>query len=185
MDNIYALNGYLTSFDNTSCFMSVLLMVFQAVLVPLPYTTLMESNNYVFGQINGLIISWIGLIAGSVACFLIVRLLFRSFIVSLVKKYKFTKVDNFIRKNGDSIVIISRFCMFLPFDFVSYMFGLTSVKLSSYIRATVLGAIPYLIIHSYLGVSIINNIKYIIYSFFAVIAVLVLILLSKKYKNDN
>jgi uncharacterized membrane protein YdjX (TVP38/TMEM64 family) len=183
MDNIYAMNGYIASFDSTSYLISTLLMVFQAVIAPLSSTTIMQANNEVFGIAIGVVVSWIGLLAGSTACFLLAKFLLGDFVKFIIRKIKLEKIGDFVLKNGDSIVLLSRMLIFLPFDGISYILGLTSISFKSYIRSTALGCIPYLAMHSYYGVNLTDSIKYSIYGTCILIALSILILLLKKVRD--
>ncbi|GAA0231757.1 hypothetical protein GCM10008921_15370 [Metaclostridioides mangenotii] len=182
MDNIYAMNGYIASFDSTSYLMSTLLMVFQAVIALLSSTTIMQANNDVFGMAVGVVVSWIGLLAGSTVCFLLAKFLLGYFVKFIIKKFKLEKIGDFVIKNGDSIVLLSRMLIFLPFDVISYILGLSNVSFKSYIRSTTLGCIPYLAMHSYFGVNLTVSIKYSIYGVCILIALSILILLLKKVR---
>jgi uncharacterized membrane protein YdjX (TVP38/TMEM64 family) len=183
MDNIYAMNGYIASFDSTSYLMSTLLMVFQAVIAPLSSTTIMQANNDVFGMAVGVVVSWIGLLAGSTVCFLLAKFLLGDFVKFTIKKFKLEKIGDFVLKNGDSIVLLSRMLIFLPFDMISYILGLSNVSFKSYIRSTTLGCIPYLAMHSYFGVNLNDSIKYSIYGTCILIALSIFILLLKKVRD--
>ncbi|WP_024621819.1 TVP38/TMEM64 family protein [Metaclostridioides mangenotii] len=183
MDNIYAMNGYIASFESTSYVMSMILMVFQAVLIPLSSTAIMQTNTNVYGMGIGVVVSWIGLLAGSTVCFLLAKFLLGDFIRFLSGKFKLEKIGDFVLKNGDGIVLLSRMLIILPFDVISYILGLTSISFKSYIRSTALGCVPYLAMYSYFGANLTYSIKYSIYGACILIALSILIILLKRVRD--
>jgi uncharacterized membrane protein YdjX (TVP38/TMEM64 family) len=108
--------------------MSVLLMITQAIVSPIPAFLVTAANGMVFGSFWGALISWIGALMGALTSFYIARL-FRN--VALRKIVRNQKTVEFIRhageKRGFYVILISRLLPFISFDIISYMAGLSGI----------------------------------------------------------
>ena len=132
--------------------MSVLLMITQAIVAPIPAFLVTAANGMVFGNFWGAIVSWIGALMGALTSFYIARL-FRK--VALRKIVHNQKTVEFIRhageKRGFYVILISRLLPFISFDIISYMAGLSGIRPWAFILGTALGMLPATIIYTFIG----------------------------------
>jgi len=132
--------------------MSVLLMITQAIVSPIPAFLVTAANGMVFGSFWGAIISWIGALIGALTSFYIARL-FRK--VALRKIVHNQKTVEFIRhageKRGFYVILLSRLLPFISFDIISYMAGLSGIHPWAFIFGTGLGMLPATIIYTFIG----------------------------------
>ena len=132
--------------------MSVLLMITQAIVAPLPAFLITAANGMIFGNYWGALISWIGALLGALTAFTIARL-FET--VALDKIVRNQKTADFIRhageKRGFYIILVSRLLPFISFDVISYMAGLSGIRPWAFILGTGLGMLPATIFYSFLG----------------------------------
>ena len=135
--------------------MSVLLMITQAIVSPIPAFLVTAANGMVFGSFWGALISWIGALMGALTSFYIARL-FRK--VALRKIVHNRKTVEFIRhageKRGFYVILISRLLPFISFDIISYMAGLSGIRPWAFIFGTALGMLPATIIYTFIGYEI-------------------------------
>lgn len=149
--DIEQMRDYLLSFGVWAPVMSALLMVLQALLLPLPSMALTLANGLLFGTIWGALLSWSSAMVAAVVCYYIARLFGRPLVGRLVGERSLGLVDRFFRRHGRYAVLIGRLIPFISFDMVSYGAGLSSVGLGEFILATGLGQLPATILYSYLG----------------------------------
>lgn len=132
--------------------MSILLMIAQAIIAPLPAFLVTAANGMIFGSFWGALISWIGAMLGAAASFYISRLFGA---VALGKVVRNQKTVEFIRhageKKGFYVILISRLLPFISFDLISYMAGLSGIRSRAFFLATGLGMLPATIIYSVIG----------------------------------
>ncbi|RLC06100.1 MAG: TVP38/TMEM64 family protein [Deltaproteobacteria bacterium] len=132
--------------------MSVLLMITQAIVAPIPAFVVTAANGMVFGSFWGALISWIGALMGALTSFFIARLFGN---VALRKIVRNQKTVDFIRhageKRGFYVILLSRLLPFISFDVISYMAGLSGIRLWAFISATALGMLPATLIYTYIG----------------------------------
>jgi uncharacterized membrane protein YdjX (TVP38/TMEM64 family) len=141
--------------------MSILLMILQAVIAPLPAFLITASNGMVFRPYWGSVISWVGAMLGAFVSFMISRLFFETFAKRLLGEKKSMKdPDRISSKYGLKVVLIARLLPFISFDFVSYVAGLSTIKIRSFLLATGIGMLPATIVYTVVGYEIENLKKY-------------------------
>ena len=132
--------------------MSVLLMITQAIVAPIPAFVVTAANGMVFGSFWGALISWIGALMGALISFYIARLFGN---VALGKIAHNKKTVEFIRhageKKGFYVILLSRLLPFLSFDIISYMAGLSGIRPTAFILGTAFGMLPATIIYTFIG----------------------------------
>ena len=132
--------------------MSVLLMITQAIVAPIPAFLITAANGMVFGSFWGALISWIGALMGALTSFYIARLFKK---VALRKIVRNQKTAEFIihagEKRGFYVILLSRLLPFISFDIISYMAGLSGISPWAFILGTALGMLPATIIYTFIG----------------------------------
>ncbi len=83
----------------------------------------------------------LGATLGATAAFGIARWLGRD-AVSAVSGARVRALDARVREHGLATVLVARLVPLIPFTSANYAFGLTSVRVSSYLLGTVLGILP-------------------------------------------
>lgn len=159
--------------------MSILLMILQAVIAPLPAFLITASNGLIFGVYWGTVISWVGAMLGAFVSFMISRLFFETFAKRLLGEKKSMKyLDRISSKYGFKVVLIARLLPFISFDFVSYVAGLSTIKIRSFLLATGIGMFPATIVYTIVGHEMENLKKYSEGLFtFSIVAILALVLI--------
>ena len=110
------------------------------ITLALPGVILVLTGGYVFGFPVGYSLVLLGHLGGSTFAFLISRKLGRRFIEGKFGyNEKFRALDFAIKDSSFSIVFLARLSMILPYSALNYVFGLTSVALSTYIVSSFLG----------------------------------------------
>lgn len=110
------------------------------------------SGGVLFGIGKGLLLSLAGTGAGSLAAFLIGRYLAREPVEKMIARNpEFQKLAAALRKKGWKVILLARFSPLFPFLIGNYAFGLTPIRASHYLIASVLGTIPSALVYTYLG----------------------------------
>jgi uncharacterized membrane protein YdjX (TVP38/TMEM64 family) len=132
--------------------LSILLMLLQSFIAPIPAFLITGANGAVFGIWLGILISWFGAMLGALGTFYLSRVFGEAF----VKKFEsakglWKKVDEISNKQGFKVIIVGRLLPFISFDFLSYAAGLSKMKLTPFLVATGIGMIPGTIAYVVLG----------------------------------
>lgn len=177
-DTQQAINGfrdYLLTFGVWAPAVSALLMVFQAVVAPLPAFIITFTNGLLFGWVWGAALSWSSAMLGAIVCFWIARTLGRPVVEKLAGGTKSLEVsDLFFDRYGNKAILISRLLPFVSFDIISYGAGLTPVKFWKFFVATGIGQLPATLVYSYLGQNLSGSAK-VLFWVFSITAVIFVI----------
>lgn len=164
---------------------SILLMVLQAYIAPIPSFLIAGANGLVFGTLGGIIISWIGGMLGAMGTFYLSRLLGSKFVKKYVKSNSLMqKVDEISQTHGMKAVFIGRLLPFISFDFLSYAAGLSTMKPWRFFLATAIGMIPGTTAYVLLGNQILKYSRYTYQMFWITIVMVLVFLVYTKVKKS-
>lgn len=155
--NLNDLVDWIKGWGILSPIISILLMVFQSLVVPLPSFLIAGANGIVFGIYIGSIISWIGGMVGAIVSFYLSRWFGEKIFLSLKKEQRmYKKIERLSGKHGFFIVLIARLIPIISFDFISYAAGFVRMRLSQFFIATGIGMIPGTVLYSVVGHDIVT-----------------------------
>ena len=119
----------------------------------LPGAVVTMAAGALFGLAKGVVVVFVGAMAGSTACFVITRYLARGLVERrLAQNEKFRALDAAMGREGLKIMALMRLSPLFPFNFLNYSLGLTAVKLSDYVLAG-FAMIPGTFLYVYYGVA--------------------------------
>ena len=180
------LRAYILGFGFWAPLVSTLLMVFQAVLAPLPAFMITLTNAALFGWWQGALLSWSGAMLGAVLCFYLARWLGRDVVIKLTNRFALEQVDTFFARHGQNTVLIARLLPFISFDLVSYAAGLTAMKPRNFLLATGIGQLPATLVYSYVGGMLTGGSRLLMSALLCLFALAVLIFILKSiYFSDR
>ena len=180
-----AVDAFISSYGPMAAVISFLLMVFQALIAPLPAFIITFSNAALFGAFWGGVLSWTSSMVGAALCFWIARWLGREVVSKLTTKTGLESVDGFFNKYGKHTILICRLLPFMSFDIVSYAAGLTSMSFGAFMLATGIGQLPATIVYYYLGSQLTGSTRTIITTLLIIFALFTLIFLFRKIYMDR
>lgn len=176
---------YIRSFGIWAPVISFWLMIFQAIVAPLPAFLITFANAAVFGWVFGAALSWTSAMAGALLSFYIAKFFGRDVVEKLTSKAGLESIDGFFDKHGKYAILIARLLPFISFDLVSYAAGLTSMRLGPFLLATGIGQLPATLVYSYVGGMLTGGIQYFVTGLLCLFALSVLIYAVKKYYNSR
>lgn len=165
----------------------ILMQILQIVIFIIPGDVINATGGFLFNLIYGSILSFIGVVIGSITVFYISRFLGYGFINKFVKKDKLDKIVSFFESNTGFISLFI-FCNlpFVPKDVLMYGAGLTPLKPFKTLSIYCLSRIPGIIIWNSMGANLYNqSILGIVITLIALIAFLLLIIIIKKKIDGN
>lgn len=169
-----------------SCLLFILLQVIQVVVFMIPGDVINATGGFIFNIVLGSILSFIGVVIGSIIVFYIARFLGYNFVNRFIKKEKLDKFVKFFESNKGfvSLFIICNL-PFVPKDILMYCAGLTPLKAYKTLPLYCLSRIPGIIIWVSMGANLYSkSIIGIIITLCCLAMFLLLIIIIKK-KIDN
>ena len=116
---------------------------FLFVMLPLPRWPLTVAAGAAFGLWKGLALALVLGFAGSVGSFLISRYLLRHSLEKIIERRpKLRAVNEAMREGGWKAVALLQMSPAVPFGLQNYFLGASKVRLSSYLRGTVITGLP-------------------------------------------
>lgn len=128
-----------------------------ACVLFLPGWILSLGAGALFGPLVGTVAVSAGATLGSAAAFLIGRHVARDWVARRLAGFPaFKTIDDAVSAQGWKIVLLTRLSPVFPFNLLNYGYGLTGVRLRSYVIASWAGMLPGTITYVYLG-SLVRN----------------------------
>jgi uncharacterized membrane protein YdjX (TVP38/TMEM64 family) len=122
-----------------------------AVVALIPASLLTIAAGAVFGLIKGALYALAGAVIGSAIAFLLGRHAFRHIVARrLATMPRFAAVERAVSAQGRRIVFFLRLSPLVPFNFLNYALGLTTISLTDFLIASV-GMIPGTFVYAYGG----------------------------------
>ena len=121
-------------------------------VLALPGVILTLGAGAAFGVAMGVAIVSIGSTLGATAAFLVGRHVARDWLRRRIEQRpRFQAVDEAVREDGFRIVLLTRLSPVFPFVIMNYVYGLTSVRLRTYVLASWLGLLPGTVLYVWIG----------------------------------
>jgi uncharacterized membrane protein YdjX (TVP38/TMEM64 family) len=122
-----------------------------AVVALIPASLLTIAGGAVFGLMPGVTYSLIGATLGSTCAFLIGRYAARRLVARrLAAMPRFVAIERAVSARGRRIVFLLRLSPLIPFNFLNYALGLTTISVWDFVMAS-LGTVPGAFVYSYAG----------------------------------
>lgn len=142
VDSMLQVAEYVRGFGIWTPLVSLLLMVAQTVVAPLPGSLIAAANGIVFGIWWGTLLSWLGGLLGGSLAFGIARWLGRDVVTRLLGRAHLDAARRFSEREGFWIVLVARLIPLVSFDLISYLAGLSTMSYPQFLLATAIGMLP-------------------------------------------
>ncbi|WP_297517995.1 TVP38/TMEM64 family protein [uncultured Clostridium sp.] len=173
---------YVLSFGVLGPLIVILICILAAVTIVIPSFLVVFATTSIYGWEYSAMITWVGYTIGAGVCFLIARYLGRDVIKKISSKGKLSKLDNFLGNEGFKSILIARLLPFVPYEWTSYLAGVTSMSFKDFILGTAIGQIPGTIAFAALGEFFTGSLKYAFIGMMVLISVILIIgMVKKKY----
>lgn len=158
---------------------SVLLMVLQSVLAPLPGSLIAAANGAIYGIWKGTLLSWVGGMAGGLVTYALGRWLD----AVIAHRWKATRLRQRLTEvsvsRGFWIVLIARMTPIISLDFIGYLAGIARMPLISYTLANAIGMIPGMLAYTAIGSELMQGRLLSWYTALALIALVALFFIGR------
>lgn len=141
-DSIAAIAAYVRGYGVWAPAISLLLMVLQSVIAPLPGSLIAATNGVVFGIWWGTLLSWSGGLLGATISFWLARRFGHALVARWVGHGRLERIDQIGAEHGFWVVLIARLTPIVSFDLISYLAGLSSIGFGRFMLATAVGMLP-------------------------------------------
>jgi uncharacterized membrane protein YdjX (TVP38/TMEM64 family) len=127
------------------------LTVAQVIAAPIPGQAVNFVAGYLYGFWLGGLLSWLGLVLGSILAMTLARVGGRPLVARLLPPRALARLDDFARDRGLAFFFVLFVLPFLPDDLACFAAGLTSLPLPALFVVAVAGRIPGVMLSTWLG----------------------------------
>ncbi|WP_051533901.1 TVP38/TMEM64 family protein [Desulfitibacter alkalitolerans] len=157
IENITKLTEWIKGFGIIGPIVYILLWIAACVFF-LPGIPVALLGGFVFGPWFGVIYSSIGSTLGATAAFLVARYAARSMVEGWVAgNEQFKKIDEGVENQGWRMLMVTRLVPVFPFNLQNYAYGLTKIKLATYVLVSWICMLPGTIAFSFAGGSVVSG----------------------------
>ena len=123
-----------------------------ATAVMFPPFILIILGGFLYGATQGVLISSLAYLIGSIASFYLGRYFGRAMVVRIAaQRPRINALNLAVERKGFLMVLLSRLALVLPYNLLNIVLGASRVSLKNYIVGTWVGTLPIIIINSILG----------------------------------
>lgn len=151
----------------------ILMQLLQIIIAPIPGQVIGFIGGYLFGPVWGVIYTLIGATIGFTIVFILARKLGRPFVELFVNKKVLDKFDHLANEKGVLIFFFIFLLPAFPDDIISFIAGLTTIRIPTLVIISLLGRLPGYIVLSFTGNGFVEN-----FNIFIVNIVVMLILFA-------
>lgn len=137
----------------------VLLYVITTLLL-IPGSLVTAGAAGIFSFWKALMVVFVGANLGALFAFLLTRTFLRERVTLwAADNPKFAALDRAIGREGFKMVLLVRLSPVFPFTLLNYLLGLTTVRMSSYVLANLIGMLPGTFLYVYIGATASDALK--------------------------
>jgi uncharacterized membrane protein YdjX (TVP38/TMEM64 family) len=151
MGHLAQFHEYLVSLGPWAPIVSIILMVSEAVAIPVPVTLVMVANGLAFGLWYGMLVSFIGGLAGAISACYLGRRLGRKIVERYIPAPALNTADRLMARHGGWAIVLGRWVPGIPCDPLSYAAGIMRIPWLSFLPLTAIGLLPAVLVTAYLG----------------------------------
>ena len=134
---------YLAGFGNYGFLVYILIQAIQVIIVIIPGDIVVFCAGFIYGIPLGFVLSYFGLMLGSVIVFYISRFFGYEIVSRLIAEEKIKKISKILNSSKGTVGLFIICCIpFIPKDIMMYVAGLTPVKATRIFFAYGLSRIP-------------------------------------------
>ena len=157
LDNARQLESWVSQYGALGPVVFILIYIVACILF-LPGLPITIVGALAFGAVRGTIFSSIGSVLGATAAFLIARYAARAMVERKIRDNKqFEKIDKGVQKHGWRMLMITRMVPIFPFNLQNFAYGLTKIKLSTYILVSWICMLPAAIAYNFMAGSVVSG----------------------------
>jgi uncharacterized membrane protein YdjX (TVP38/TMEM64 family) len=134
----------------------VLYILVAVFMLPAFFFTILAGA--AFGPVLGGILALVGATIGATAAFVVARYVARDTIVSKFENNPlFKKIDDGLKQNGVSFLILTRLVPIFPYNVQNYIYGLTPIKVVTFALVSFITMAPGAFIYAYMAGAILRG----------------------------
>jgi len=168
LENVHEVQDWIGGFGFLGYLIFIVLYILVAVfMLPAFFFTILAGA--AFGPVLGGILALVAATIGACVAFIVARYVARDTIVGRFGNSPlFKKIDNGLKENGVSFLILTRLVPVFPYNVQNYIYGLTPIKFGTFALVTLICMAPGAFIYAFMaGIIIAEGITPMLMVYFA------------------
>lgn len=154
MDNIDRIDAWFDSLGLWAPVVFVLLWIAACVFF-LPGLPISIAGGLIFGAVWGTVWTTVGANIGAAAAFLVGRYMARGMVERQIRSNAaLQRIDEGVKEQGWRMLMITRLVPIFPFNIQNYVYGLTDIKLSTYVLVSLPAMLPATVAYNFAAGSV-------------------------------
>jgi uncharacterized membrane protein YdjX (TVP38/TMEM64 family) len=153
-ENTEQIRDYVKSWGAWAPLAFAAIQALQVVVSPIPGEITGLVGGFLFGTLRGLVYSTIGLTFGSTIAFLAARVIGQPLVNLVISRETVSKFMHLTERRGAGVIFVLFIIPGFPKDILSYLLGLSPMRLLTFIIVCGLGRVPGTILLSSIGSAI-------------------------------
>jgi uncharacterized membrane protein YdjX (TVP38/TMEM64 family) len=154
VENIDRLDAWFDGLGFWAPLVFVLLWIVACIFF-LPGLPISIVGGLIFGAVWGTVWTTVGANLGAAAAFLIGRYAARGMVErQIAGKSSLAKIDDGVRRQGWRMLMVTRLVPIFPFNIQNYVYGLTDIKLSTYVVVSLVCMLPGTVAYNFAAGSV-------------------------------
>ncbi|MDR1704540.1 MAG: VTT domain-containing protein [Clostridiales bacterium] len=146
------------SYGSAGIIIFILMHALQVVVAAIPAAAVQFVGGVIYGTVWGVLMSELGILAGSLISFHISRIFGKRIVSLFVKVETLEKIESKVAGSASSLVLLGLFIMpGFPKDFLPWVFGLTKFNTVRFHIISAVGRLPAMLVATYMGAHIIEG----------------------------
>jgi uncharacterized membrane protein YdjX (TVP38/TMEM64 family) len=140
--DLATIREHLRGFGPWAPMVAFALIQVQALLAPLPSVPVIYASGLLFGTLWGGLLAWVSVLVSATLCFGLARWWGRPLVQRVASPTALRQADALFERYGVFAVLLGRLLPLTAFDLLSYVAGLTPMRLRPFLVATAIGMTP-------------------------------------------
>lgn len=140
--DLATIREHLRGFGPWAPMVAFALIQVQALLAPLPSFPVIYASGLLFGTLWGGLLAWVSVLVSATLCFGLARWWGRPLVQRVASPTALRQADALFERYGVFAVLLGRLLPLTAFDLLSYVAGLTPMRLRPFLVATAIGMTP-------------------------------------------
>jgi len=160
ISSVEGLVAYAKSFGHIMPLAVFIITVIQAIVPVIPFVILCSADGILFGLTNGILLTWVGTLAGASIMFFAARKMGYAWAAEKHSNKKLKEIDQLQGFRGFWIILALRLLPYFPAPIINISAGVSRINYLWFLLASAVGKLPFIIGYTLLGYTLIHSKNY-------------------------
>ncbi|HLD87140.1 MAG TPA: TVP38/TMEM64 family protein [Candidatus Nanoarchaeia archaeon] len=136
------LKEFVIGYGSLAPLVFILIQALQVLIAPIPGQVLTFASGFIFGAVNGIAFSIVGVMIGSIIAFSLAKRFGRPFVERAIDRETLKRFDGMMQRKGPIALFLIYLLPALPDDALCFIAGLTRMRIGQFAFIAFIGRLP-------------------------------------------